>query len=369
MPTRTHSQPPGRLVRWGKRLLITALLLGAAGYAVTWLPGFGATPKGERLARIEQSPHWRDGAFFNAQPTWSDLRAAFKQLVFGTANPHDAPQQAVAVVHTPAASLQQAPASGLRVTWFGHSSTLVEVDGVRVLIDPFWGDYAGPIAGLGPKRWYAPPLALADLPPVDAVVISHDHYDHLDRASIEAMRDWRNVFVVPLGMGAHLERWGIAPARIREVDWWQSQQVGALTITSTPARHASGRLSNASNQTLWTGFALVGPQHRVWYSGDSGFHEDLAQIGERLGPFDVSLLDTGQYSEHWPDVHMGPELAVRAHQLVRAKQMIPVHWALLTLSPHTWTEPIERVRAEAACRNVALLVLRQRDLAVQGDQM
>ena len=166
------------------------------------------------------------------------------------------------------------------------------------------------------------------------------------------------MFVVPLGVGAHLERWGVPPAHIVELDWWQSTRVGSLEIIATPARHASGRISGQSDNTLWAGYALLGAQHRVWYSGDTGFHSSLAEIGRRFGPFDVTLIEAGQYDADWPDWHLGPEQAVEAHLLVRGKRMIPVHWGLLNLAHHSWTEPVERVLAAATCRNVEVLVPR-----------
>lgn len=332
--------------------------VGIAGCAFLQTSGFGATPSGERQARIEASPQWREGRFGNRQPQWLDLRTALEEAAFGEGNVDADPTQPVAVVQTDPAMLAVAPASGLRVTWFGHSSSLVEIDGARVLTDPFWGERASPAGFLGPRRWFAPPIALDELPPIDVVVISHDHFDHLDRATIEGMRAWKTVFVVPLGIGAHLQRWGIAAEQIRELDWWQATSVAGVRIVATPARHASGRRSSASNLTLWAGYALIGRGHRVWFSGDSSFHEDLKAIGERLGPFDITLTDSGQYNEHWPDAHFGPELAVEAHRLVRGKRMIPVHWALLNLSPHTWTEPVERTLQAAACADVDVLVLR-----------
>jgi len=348
--------------RWLRRLTISiamlSLLMGVVGFAVTCQAAFGEMPTGARLARLQASPQWRDGSFFNRQPQWIDFGKAWHEAVFGAANRFATPGEPPAVVRTPAAALLELPTSGLRLTWFGHSSVLVEVDGVRVLIDPFWGNRASPIAGVGPKRWYPPPIVLAALPPIDAVLISHDHYDHLDRSSIDGMRNWRTIFVVPLGVGAHLERWGIPATRIHEVDWWQSHQVGTLRITATPARHASGRISSRSNRTLWAGFALAGPRHRIWYSGDTGFHDQLSRIGERLGPFDVTLLDSGQYDANWPDAHLGPELAVEAHLRVRGHLMVPVHWGLLSLAPHSWTEPVERVIAAATCRQVDLLIPR-----------
>jgi len=190
------------------------------------------------------------------------------------------------------------------------------------------------------------------------VLISHDHYDHLDWATIVAMRGWKNVFIVPLGIGAHLARWGIPPERIVELDWWQSTRVGALAVTLTPARHASGRLQPRSDLTLWGGFALVGARHRVYYSGDTGLFDAMDDIGRRFGPFDVAMIEAGQYDADWPDWHLGPEQAVLGARRVHAKALIPVHWGLFRLAHHGWTEPVERVLAAARCTGLPVLTPR-----------
>jgi L-ascorbate metabolism protein UlaG (beta-lactamase superfamily) len=190
------------------------------------------------------------------------------------------------------------------------------------------------------------------------VVISHDHYDHLDRATIATLAKSKARFVVPLGVAAFLRAWGISDTRITELDWWQSAPVGTLQIVATPSRHHSGRLSPQSDLRLWTGYAFVGERHRVWYSGDTGFSSALAEIGKRFGPFDVTLIEAGQYDAAWPDWHLGPEQAVEASRLVGGKKMIPVHWGLLQLAHHSWTEPAERVLAAAACRGVEVIVPR-----------
>jgi L-ascorbate metabolism protein UlaG (beta-lactamase superfamily) len=244
--------------------------------------------------------------------------------------------------------------TGLRVTWFGHSSSLVEIDGARILIDPMWGERASPVPRVGPRRWYAPPIALADLPPVDAVVLSHDHYDHLDRGTIAAIRHWPSRFIVPLGLGARLVRWGVAAEQITELDWWERTTVGAIDVVATPARHASGRALLDRDRTLWCGYALVGPSHRVYYSGDSGPFDALADIGPRLGPFDLTLIQAGAYNTSWPDWHLDPEDAVRLHQSVGGRVMLPVHWGLFNLAFHGWSEPIERVLAAASASGITV---------------
>jgi L-ascorbate metabolism protein UlaG (beta-lactamase superfamily) len=240
-----------------------------------------------------------------------------------------------------------APASGLRVTWLGHSTTLVEIDGHRVLTDPVWSERVSPVDGVGPSRWVSPLVPLAELPRIDAVVVSHDHYDHCDYATLAAMKAWDTKFIVPLGVGAHLAYWGIPESRIVELDWWESTPIGDLSIVATPARHASGRTVFDKDATLWAGYAFVGSKHRVYFSGDTGLFPAMNEIGSKLGPFDLTMIETGQYHPTWPDWHLGPEQAVMAHRMVRGRLMLPIHWGLLELAYHGWTEPVERTLAAA----------------------
>lgn len=331
----------------------------AAAFTISGWQAFGATPEGQRQARIEQSPQWRDGEFRNIRAIWLDLGSALGRTLFGPDIPAQSPDAPVDTVQPDLAALRMAPASGLRVTWFGHSSTLVEIDGARILTDPLWAERASPVQWLGPQRWFAPLASLESLTPIDAVVISHDHYDHLDMTSIRQLAQSQTTrFIVPLGIGAHLESWGISPNRITELDWWDSTRVGSLKITATPSRHSTGRTSSSSNRVLWAGYAFVGPQHRVWYSGDTGLLPEFSEIGRRLGPFDLTMIETGQYDEAWPDNHMSPKSSVVAHQLVRGKMMLPVRWGLISLAPQGWTEPIERARIAARCADVTLALPR-----------
>ena len=354
------AQPKARARSFGRRaaravrLPCALVLAGVVAVLLNHCAAFGARPEGARLARLMRSPHWHDGRLENEQAAWSDTAASYQRLFFGPSQPNTTPSAPVPVLHP---SFNAPPASGLAVTWFGHSSIFVEIDGVKVLIDPLWSARASPIGWVGPSRWFSPPVDVAALP-VDVVIISHDHYDHLDYETILALKSTRARFVVPLGVGAHLEYWGVPSERIVELDWWESTRVTGLEITATPARHASGRISTKSNHTLWAGYALVGPQRRAWYSGDTGFHDALARIGERFGPFDLTLIDSGQYDANWPDAHLGPELAVEAHLLVRGRALLPVHWGALQLAPHAWTEPVERVLSAAACRDVEVLTPR-----------
>jgi L-ascorbate metabolism protein UlaG (beta-lactamase superfamily) len=336
-------------------LIAAVIVLGLVVLVDGW-EAFGKDAEGARRARMQRSAASDDGVFENPEPLWNDEWGMVTDLVDGSA--HSAPGEPLPVVRGGRERFADPPASGLRVTWLGHSTLLVEIDGHRILTDPVWGERASPVGWMGPSRWYAPPIALDDLPDLDAVILSHDHYDHLDHPTIVAMRDWDTVFVAPLGVGAHLEYWGVPPDRIVELDWWESTRRGDLEIVCTPARHASGRTLLDQNATLWAGYALVGPSHRAYFSGDTGLFPAMREIGERYGPFDVTMIEAGAYGRSWPDWHLGPEQAVLAHQLVRGQVLLPVHWGLFDLAYHAWTEPAERVLAAATEADVAIAIPR-----------
>ena len=333
-----------------------ALLLAVAAVLLSGWRAFGKRPEGERRARMERSPEWRDGHFNNPQPLWNDWWGALTGALHASA--YGSPAQPVAVAPIDPRRFDKAPRSGLRVTWFGHASLLLELDGRRVLTDPMWSERASPLTWAGPRRWYAPPIALADLPALDAIIISHDHYDHLDYATIRALRQRDTTFVVPLGIGAHLAYWGVPEERIVELDWWQHVTVRGLDIVSTPARHASGRILLDGDATLWSSYALIGPNHRAFFSGDTGLFPALEEIGERFGPFDLTMIEVGQYHRSWPDWHIGPEQAVTAHTLLRGRTLLPMHWGLFSLAYHGWTEPAERALAAARPQAVNVLLPR-----------
>jgi L-ascorbate metabolism protein UlaG (beta-lactamase superfamily) len=246
-----------------------------------------------------------------------------------------------------AADYASAPASGLRVTWLGHSTTLLEIEGTRLLFDPVWAERASFVGFAGPKRFFAPPLPFAELPPVDALVLSHDHFDHLDRTFVESVAARGLRWIVPLGVGEWLRGWGIPASDVTELDWWDSTRVGTLTLTSTPARHFSGRGLGQQDRTLWCGWAMIGERRRVYYAGDTALQDEFTEIGRRLGPFDLTMIEIGAYDKLWPDVHLGPEQALLAHRLVRGDVVLPLHWGTFDLALHGWTEPIERALVEA----------------------
>ncbi len=240
------------------------------------------------------SPRWHHGRFHNPQPLKNDFVSAFAAIL----NPssHAVPAAPIPVARP---ALDQRPGTGLRATWLGHSTVFLEIDGTRILTDPVWGDRASFVSWAGPKRFFAPPIPLEELPVPDAVVISHDHYDHLDRTTIQRMKGWDTRFVVPLSVGRRLAAWGIPESRITELDWWDSAKVGSLKTVCTPARHASGRGLLDKDKTLWAGFAFLGASHRAYFSGDTGLFPGLADIGARLGPFDLTLIESGAYNRAW----------------------------------------------------------------------
>ena len=351
----------GRLSRiarsWWARLGLGGASFGALFGLGVWASAcdnIGAAANGPRRARVEQSPQWQGGAFMNTLPRVDGPAGQMIQSWLFGGSDHREPSSVLPIEARRRSDYDTPPASGLRVTWLGHSTLLVEIDGARVLIDPVFGERASPFSFSGPKRWYAPPLPLSELPPIDVIVISHDHYDHLDADFVRAMASSGVRFAVPLGIGAHLESWGIAPDRIAELDWWQETTVGALTLTATPARHFSGRWINDQGQTLWCGWAMRGPAHRAYYSGDTAMFGGFNDVGQRLGPFDVTMVEAGAYDRQWADVHLGPEQAVLAHQMVKGGVFIPVHWGLFDLALHGWTEPIERVVVAAEAAGVTI---------------
>lgn len=349
----------GRRGRGLRRGLLAALglsaLLVGIGLGDAWT-ALGTTPSAGELERLQSSPQFRNGKFVDTIPRVEpDIWLASRRWLQGTENSQ--PTGALPVMFRRASEFASAPASGLRITWLGHSTLLVELEGRRVLVDPVWSDRCSPSRFVGPRRFHPPPLRLADLPAIDAVVISHDHYDHLDYATISALKERDPLFVVPLGVGAHLEYWGIPAARIRELDWWQEASVNGLRLTATPARHFSGR-GLGGDRTLWSGWVIAGAERRVYYSGDTAMFEGFEQIGARLGPFDATMIEVGAYDALWADVHLGPEQAVEAHRAVRGKVLLPVHWGTFDLALHTWVEPGERVLAAARAAGVSVVVPR-----------
>jgi len=327
------------------------------------MKSLGKKPQGSRLERIQASPAWAGDRFRNLHPIMPGLRdpavpmPSLAEFICG--GERRVPRAALPSLN-PLNAWQRAPASGLRATWLGHSTVLLEIDGVRVLTDPVWGPRASPARFAGPKRFQPVPVAVRDLPPVDVVVISHDHYDHLDYPTIRELRKRSVPFVTSLGVGAHLEYWGVQPQRIVELDWWESHRVPGteLTITAAPSQHFSGRSLNDRNATLWSSIVMRTPRHAVFFSGDTGLTNEYALIRERLGPFDLVMLEVGAFHPAWGDIHLGPEHALAAFGLLGGGVFLPVHWGTFSLALHAWDEPAETLLSLAPKSGARLLMPR-----------
>lgn len=302
---------------------------------------FGSKPSGLRLERMKGSPRYVDGLFRNTHvgPQKRPPMSTMGEFIFGgQQRTPPAPLPSVSPLDRWARPVQ----NGLRATWLGHSTVLLEIDGLRVLTDPVWGERVSPTRLVGPKRFQPVPVAISALPPLDAVVISHDHYDHLDYPSILELVKLNVPFVTSLGVGAHLEAWGVPAERITELDWWESKELrGGLRITAAPSQHFSGRGMGDRNFTLWSSFIMRGPKHAVFFSGDTGLTPEYSEIRQKLGPFDLIMLEVGAFHPSWGDIHLGPENALKAHALLGGGSFLPVHWGTFSLAIHAWDEPAE----------------------------
>lgn len=327
------------------------------------MQSIGHRAQGERLERIRASPRFRDGAFRNLHAIATGLRdrdAAMPSLTDflcgGDRRIPDGPLPST----DPRPTWSRPVRSGLRATWLGHSTVLLEIDGWRVLTDPVWGQRASPSRLVGPRRFQPMPVSLRALPPIDAIVISHDHYDHLDYPTIKALVASDVPFITSLGVGAHLQGWGIPPTRITELDWWQSHRIPGtgLAVSAAPSQHFSGRGLKDRNTTLWSSMVVTGERHRVFFSGDTGLTSEYAAIAARLGPFDLVMLEVGAFHPAWGDMHLGPTNALEAASLLGGAPFLPIHWGTFALAMHPWDAPAETLLAKGGQRGQSLLLPR-----------
>ncbi len=344
-------------------MIVTGIVLGVvAGFpAVVWaymkLPQFGSKPTGERLARIQASPQYRDGAFQNQSdtPQFTD-GGTFPKVMrrfFFEKNERKQPQSPIPAVKTDLHNLK--PDEDVLI-WMGHSSYYMQVDGKRILVDPVLSGHASPVSVSTRSFKGADVYSVADIPETDYLIITHDHYDHLDYKTVKALKGRVKKVITGLGTGAHLERWGYDSAMITEMDWHEeSMPDNGFTLTATPARHFSGR-SFKRNTTIWTSFVLQTPTHKIFIGGDSGYDSHFAETGKKYGPFDVAILECGQYNQYWKHIHMMPEETVQAAQDLQAAKLLPVHWSKFALSLHDWDEPVKRVVAEAGRKDMPLIL-------------
>ena len=330
-----------------KPALAAIALVGSAAFLSGGCAQYGSLPEGPRLEKIVHSSHYdaslerfrnREIIPNNGLSDDATYVGVLKQWLF-TRNVRR-PERALPQM-TPDFRAFSQDQGQLRYIWFGHSTFLVRIGGTTVLLDPVFSDYAAPVNAFV-KRFQPPVAPLSALPEVDLIVISHDHYDHLDMPTIRHFRDKKARFFVPLGVGAHLEGWGIARERITELQWWESGKHGALELTCTPSKHFSGRGLLDRNKTLWASWVIASGGQRLYFSGDSGYDSHFKEIGAKLGPFDVVFLENGQYNRMWQHVHMLPEQGAQAFADLGGGVHVPMHWGMFDLSPHNWFDPIEQ---------------------------
>ncbi|CAM1343378.1 MBL fold metallo-hydrolase [Tenacibaculum amylolyticum] len=346
-----------------KMLLTVGILIGiiiVIGILfVNLSPQFGAKTSKEQQKIYAKSAHYKNGQFVNiggikSDMSFSDMLKAIGGMFKRIPNARPTPPITVEKVDsTEIANYKGAT----RFIWFGHSAFLLQIGHKNLLIDPMFSDVPAPHPLLGSKRFSNElPIEIEKIPVIDAVLISHDHYDHLDYESIRKLKHKVNTFFTPLGLGAHLQQWGVSKDKIIELDWWQETTFEGLTFVSTPAQHFSGRGLSDRDKTLWCSWIIQSPNEKIFFSGDSGYAQHFKEIGEKYGPFDFAMMECGQYNELWPEVHMFPEQTAQAAIDVKAKKAMPIHWGAFKLAQHSWTDPVQRVMQKAKELNLTLVI-------------
>lgn len=343
------------------------IMLGLLGVTVSaiilfvnFYPTFGASQTDEKIEKFNRTGHYSDGVFVNQIPT--SLEMSFSKSIsiikdFAAGVPHSKPEKPLPVIPLDSLTIVSKTDSLLRLTWFGHSAFLLEINGKNILLDPMFGDVPAPHPLLGSKRFTEGlPIEIEKLPFINAVLFSHDHYDHLDYDSIMKLKEKTGHFFVPLGVGAHLLKWGVDYAKVSEHDWWSEVTFSDLQFVCTPARHFSGRGIMDRNSTLWASWVIMSPNRKIYFSGDSGYGPHFKEIGEKYGPFNFALMECGQYDLRWENIHMLPEQTAQAAVDLKAERMMPVHWGAFVLALHPWKDPVERVTRKARELNLPVIV-------------
>lgn len=340
----TRAKPRRRVRRLASVACITAVVAGFVGTsACSTLP-------------YPQSPQYGDEGFRNARPPralgFRETVKLWRDFLLGGKPAGTVPSAPIPMMSLTTAQLEQAPDG--TVYRLGHSTVLMKLDGHYWLTDPVFSQRASPVQWAGPQRFHPTPIDVADLPHLSAVVLSHDHYDHLDKAAIEALVEKTDVFLVPLGVGDRLLRWGVPAAKVRQLDWWDETTVAGTRFVSTPSQHFSGRTPFDRNATLWSSWVIESAGKRVFFSGDTGYFDGFRTIGERLGPFDLTLLECGAYDQRWQDVHMLPSQTLQAHLDLRGEWLLPIHNSTFDLAFHDWQAPLETLTTLADQAGVKL---------------
>jgi L-ascorbate metabolism protein UlaG (beta-lactamase superfamily) len=331
-------------------LALVGIVLVVSFVFILISPQFGGKHTKEDIKRYEASGHYDAGKFQNLIPTSQDMSfgntlSVLKKFIVGV--PGKKPDFDLPIVKIDSINLEENKNID-RLIWFGHATFLLQLDGKNILIDPMLGVSPAPHPAIGTKRFNTElPIEIQKLPKIDAILISHDHYDHLDYESIKILKEKTDTFLVPLGVGVHLESWGIASKAIKEHNWWDETEFNGIKLAFTPARHFSGRGLTDGSSTLWGSWVIKGKNKNIFFSGDSGYGPHFKEIGDQYGPFDFAMMECGQYNESWANIHMSPEETAQASLDVQTNVMMPIHWGSFALALHTWNDPIVRVTKKA----------------------
>lgn len=337
---------------------ILVLIIVVGVLFVNFSPEFGGKATGEKLEIYSKSANYKIDKFVNKEEVkLSFTTGQYVEMIFKFfgSQPNTIPDKSIPVVHYDSTEVATYNSNIPRLIWFGHSAFLLQINGKNILIDPMFGDVPAPHPWLGKSRFSKSlPIEIEKLPQIDVVILSHDHYDHLDYGSIIKLKSKVKQFYTPLGVGNHLTAWGIAESKVKELDWWDEVQYGDFTFACTPAQHFSGRGISDNAATLWASWVIKNKDNSIFFSGDSGYNTHFKEIGDKYGPFNFAMLECGQYNEQWKQIHMMPEETVLAGIDLKADLIMPIHWAAFKLAFHTWTDPIERVTKKAKEMNLPI---------------
>lgn len=336
------------------------------------IPVFGSSPDQEQVAKFKNSPQFKETEqkFVNRKPdVLEEMRKESYNLstIIDWLKPGED--------RTPVLPLPEVkpdlkeflkPSEEIKVIWFGHSTFLLNISGKIILVDPVFSGSASPV-GFMVKRFQPPVLKLEELPKIDFIVLSHDHYDHLDMETMKFFAKKENKFLTPLGVGSHLVGWGVDRSRIVELDWWQSSSIDGIEFIATPAQHFSGRGISDGNKTLWASWVIRSGSHNVYFSGDSGYDIHFKEIGDKYGPFDIAFIENGQYNQKWRAVHALPEESVQAYFDLKAKRFFPVHWGMFVLALHSWHDPMDKLLELSANRGVNIVTPKLGEMVTVND--
>ncbi|MCJ7582474.1 MAG: MBL fold metallo-hydrolase [Candidatus Aminicenantes bacterium] len=338
--------------------ILIFLIIGSVAIFFYTAPQLGAKSSGVRLTRILQSPNFKNGKFQNSvkTPMSTSENSIMKGMwKYFTGGENREPKKPLPTIPFDKNQFNKLENDSPVICWFGHSTVLIKLEDTIFITDPVFCERASMFPSFGPKRFeYENSYSIEDLPRIDAVIISHDHYDHLDYQAIKKLHPTVEKFFVPLGVAAHLEKWGVPVEKIVELDWWEEGQFDGFTLIATPARHFSGRGITDRFKTLWCSWVIKSEKSNIYFGGDSGFFPGFREIEEKFGPIDFTMMECGAYSQYWSTIHMKPEETARAHLELKGKVLMPIHWGKFNLSLHSWTEPVERLSAKKEMENIRL---------------